>query len=71
MTNVSQSLDEQSELFDTLSLSEMKNVIDLIRLYSEVNPQVIKDRPSEVCKDFRSVTNVILDIIETLKSINV
>jgi hypothetical protein len=48
----------------------MKNVIDLLKLYSEINPLVIKDKP-ETTKDFIKFTNIIIQIVSTIKQIKV
>jgi len=51
-------------IFDFLTLLEMRNVFDLLRVYEEVNQAVIKERPKS--KEFVEFTAILQDIKELL-----
>lgn len=54
----------------TLSTSDMKSVIELLSLYSEINQKVIDDGLNKT-KIFRRVTEVMQAIIGVLKEITI
>ena len=57
-------------LFDVLPLNEMKNVIDLISLYHEVNIKVIAEKQNDQ-HIFKKFTLVITEIVKLLKGIKI
>ena len=64
------SIDSMSSLYELLSFYEMKNVVDLIKLYSDINLKVI-DHGKNSCPMFAQFTQNLVQIIAVLKKLNV
>ena len=64
------SVDSMSSLNELLSFYEMKNVVDLINLYSEINLKVIEDGKN-TCPMFFKFTQNLVSIIDVLKKLNI
>ena len=64
------SLASVSDLYEVLSFYEMKNVVDLVLLYSDVNNQVI-DAKKNTSKIFAKFTRVLNHMVDVIKNIDI
>ena len=68
LKSMSDDLSTNEAALDFLNFGEMKNVVDLLQLYSDVNLKVIKDGKNNT-NIFVRFTNVMVEIIENLKKL--
>lgn len=59
-----------ASLYEMLSFYELKNVVDLLNLYTEINLKCI-DHGKNTCSLFAQFTQVLVQIISVLKKINI
>ena len=59
-----------SDLYELLSFYEMKNVVDLVMLYSDINNQVI-DAKKNTSKIFIRFTQVLNQMVDVIKNIDI
>ena len=68
LKSISEDITTSESALDFLTFNEMKNVVDLLQLYSDVNRKVI-DEGENTTSIFRMFTDVMFEIIEQLKNL--